>query len=208
MRDHTHSHASLHTHRNNIKSADIMHWGCMQGCYSHWGWGGDMSAAAAHRLKYEVNCLSMKLNMISDMTSESLWCPVSLYCVISSSYTKCLYMQEKHKFVFSFILMMWLENPWLCTLASLIRSQVFSFSFLSQSIEEVGGYVLIALNTAPRIPLENLRIIRGHSLYEGEFALSVLANYDKATGQGTSELLLTSLTGQSNYTFSMTRFCH
>uniref|UniRef100_A0A7N6AFS8 Receptor protein-tyrosine kinase n=1 Tax=Anabas testudineus TaxID=64144 RepID=A0A7N6AFS8_ANATE len=68
-------------------------------------------------------------------------------------------------------------------------------SFL-RSIEEVGGYVLIALNTASRIPLENLRIIRGHSLYEGEFALSVLANYDKTTGQGTSELLLTSLTGQ------------
>lgn len=69
--------------------------------------------------------------------------------------------------------------------------------FSPQSIEEVGGYVLIALNTASRIPLENLRIIRGHSLYEGEFALAVLANNDKATGQGTNELLLTSLTGQS-----------
>lgn len=66
-----------------------------------------------------------------------------------------------------------------------------------QSIEEVGGYVLIALNTATRIPLENLHIIRGHSLYEGKFALSVLANYDKATGQGTKELLLNSLTGES-----------
>jgi len=60
----------------------------------------------------------------------------------------------------------------------------------------VGGYVLIALNTASRIPLENLRIIRGHSLYEGAFALAVLANYDKATDQGTTELLLTSLTGR------------
>ncbi|XP_010727531.3 epidermal growth factor receptor [Larimichthys crocea] len=66
-------------------------------------------------------------------------------------------------------------------------------SFL-RSIEEVGGYVLIGLNTAPRIPLENLRIIRGHSLYEREFALAVLGNYNKSTGQGTSELLLTSLT--------------
>uniref|UniRef100_A0A1A8CXK3 Receptor protein-tyrosine kinase n=1 Tax=Nothobranchius kadleci TaxID=1051664 RepID=A0A1A8CXK3_NOTKA len=66
-------------------------------------------------------------------------------------------------------------------------------SFL-RSIEEVSGYVLIALNTASRIPLENLRIIRGHSLYEGAFALSVLANYEKTTGQGTTELLLTSLT--------------
>uniref|UniRef100_G3PYZ7 Receptor protein-tyrosine kinase n=1 Tax=Gasterosteus aculeatus aculeatus TaxID=481459 RepID=G3PYZ7_GASAC len=66
-------------------------------------------------------------------------------------------------------------------------------SFLS-SIEEVGGYVLIALNTASRIPLQNLRIIRGHSLYEGMFGLAVLTNYDKPTGQMTSELLLTSLT--------------
>nr|XP_043883155.1 epidermal growth factor receptor isoform X2 [Solea senegalensis] len=66
-------------------------------------------------------------------------------------------------------------------------------SFL-RSIEEVGGYVLIALNTAPRITLENLRIIRGHSLYEGKFALTVLANKDKATGQSTREIVLTSLT--------------
>lgn len=69
--------------------------------------------------------------------------------------------------------------------------------FSPQSIEEVGGYVLIALNTANRISLENLRIIRGHSLYEGGFALAVLANYDTKTDQGTNELLLTSLTGQS-----------
>uniref|UniRef100_A0A3Q3X0G2 Receptor protein-tyrosine kinase n=1 Tax=Mola mola TaxID=94237 RepID=A0A3Q3X0G2_MOLML len=67
-------------------------------------------------------------------------------------------------------------------------------SFL-RSIEEVGGYVLIALNTASRIPLENLRIIRGHSLYERKFALAVLANFNKATGQGTTELPLISLTG-------------
>uniref|UniRef100_A0A3Q2Y878 Receptor protein-tyrosine kinase n=1 Tax=Hippocampus comes TaxID=109280 RepID=A0A3Q2Y878_HIPCM len=66
-------------------------------------------------------------------------------------------------------------------------------SFL-RTIEEVGGYVLIALNTASRISLDNLRIIRGHSLYEGSFALTVLANYDKVSGLGTSELLLSSLT--------------
>lgn len=67
-----------------------------------------------------------------------------------------------------------------------------------QSIQEVGGYVLIALNTASRIPLDNLRIIRGHSLYDGGFALTVLLNYDKAKGRGTTELSLTSLTGQSH----------
>ncbi|XP_076000694.1 epidermal growth factor receptor [Genypterus blacodes] len=68
-----------------------------------------------------------------------------------------------------------------------------NLSFL-RSIQEVGGYVLIALNTASSIPLENLRIIRGHSLYEGAYALAVLVNYDKAKGRGTTELPLISLT--------------
>lgn len=77
-----------------------------------------------------------------------------------------------------------------------VNSKISFFFSSPQSIEEVSGYVLIALNAAPRIPLENLRIIRGHSLYEGKFALSVLANIDKNTGQGTTELLLTSLTGK------------
>ncbi|KAM4605499.1 epidermal growth factor receptor [Polymixia lowei] len=66
-------------------------------------------------------------------------------------------------------------------------------SFL-RSIQEVGGYVLIALNTASRIPLDNLRIIRGHSLYDGGFALAVLLNYNKSMGIGSTELPLTSLT--------------
>ncbi|XP_028328295.1 epidermal growth factor receptor-like [Gouania willdenowi] len=63
-----------------------------------------------------------------------------------------------------------------------------------RSIEEVGGYVLIALNSASIIPLENLRIIRGHALYDAGYALNVLANYDKAKGQGTNHILLTNLT--------------
>uniref|UniRef100_A0A3B5AVZ7 receptor protein-tyrosine kinase n=1 Tax=Stegastes partitus TaxID=144197 RepID=A0A3B5AVZ7_9TELE len=71
-----------------------------------------------------------------------------------------------------------------------------SFLRVKTSIEEVGGYVLIALNTAPRISLENLRIVRGHTLYEGEFALAVLSNYEKGTDQATSEILLTNLTGR------------
>uniref|UniRef100_A0A8C7USY3 receptor protein-tyrosine kinase n=1 Tax=Oncorhynchus mykiss TaxID=8022 RepID=A0A8C7USY3_ONCMY len=69
-------------------------------------------------------------------------------------------------------------------------------SFL-RSIQEVGGYVLIALNTANRIPLDNLRIIRGHTLYDSGFALAVVLNYNKSMRAGTTELPLTSLTGQS-----------
>ncbi|XP_070409614.1 melanoma receptor tyrosine-protein kinase isoform X2 [Nothobranchius furzeri] len=69
-------------------------------------------------------------------------------------------------------------------------------SFL-QSIQEVGGYVLVAMNEAPTVPLVNLRLIRGQSLYEGRFALLVLSNYNKdnssVTG-GMRQLLLSNLT--------------
>ncbi|XP_051970903.1 epidermal growth factor receptor-like isoform X1 [Xyrauchen texanus] len=51
-------------------------------------------------------------------------------------------------------------------------------SFL-RSIEEVGGYVLIGLNYVDVIPLENLRLIRGHSLFKNKYALAVMSNYHR-----------------------------
>nr|XP_023663224.1 epidermal growth factor receptor-like [Paramormyrops kingsleyae] len=73
-------------------------------------------------------------------------------------------------------------------------------SFL-QTVQEVGGYVLIALNKAANIPLDNLRIIRGHTLYEDMFALAVMSNYEKQFTtktqnftKGVRELSLRSLT--------------
>uniref|UniRef100_A0A3B5ARF5 Receptor protein-tyrosine kinase n=1 Tax=Stegastes partitus TaxID=144197 RepID=A0A3B5ARF5_9TELE len=51
-------------------------------------------------------------------------------------------------------------------------------SFL-QSIQEVGGYVLIAMNEAATIPLVNLRLIRGQNLYEDQYALLVVSNYNR-----------------------------
>ncbi|XP_076617179.1 melanoma receptor tyrosine-protein kinase-like [Chaetodon auriga] len=65
-------------------------------------------------------------------------------------------------------------------------------SFL-QSIEEVGGNVLIALNEPAVIPLVNLRLIRGQKLYENQFALTVMANFKNATA-GLKQLQLSSLT--------------
>ncbi|KAL1790884.1 epidermal growth factor receptor, partial [Sigmodon hispidus] len=52
----------------------------------------------------------------------------------------------------------------------------YDLSFL-KTIQEVAGYVLIALNTVENIPLENLQIIRGNTLYENTYALAVLSNY-------------------------------
>ncbi|XP_069033669.1 melanoma receptor tyrosine-protein kinase-like [Embiotoca jacksoni] len=51
-------------------------------------------------------------------------------------------------------------------------------SFL-QSIQEVGGYVLIAMNEVSTVPLVNLKLIRGQNLYEGQYALLVMSNYNK-----------------------------
>ncbi|XP_028288363.1 melanoma receptor tyrosine-protein kinase-like isoform X2 [Parambassis ranga] len=51
-------------------------------------------------------------------------------------------------------------------------------SFL-QSIQEVGGYVLIAMNEVATVPLVNLRLIRGQNLYEGQYALLVMSNYNR-----------------------------
>ncbi|KAI2648842.1 Epidermal growth factor receptor [Labeo rohita] len=48
-------------------------------------------------------------------------------------------------------------------------------SFL-RSIEEVGGYVLIGINYVDVIPLDNLRLIRGHALFDGKYGLAVVAN--------------------------------
>ncbi|XP_061059662.1 epidermal growth factor receptor-like [Eubalaena glacialis] len=52
----------------------------------------------------------------------------------------------------------------------------YNLSFL-KTIQEVAGYVLIALNTVEKIPLEKLQIIRGNVLYENTDALAVLSNY-------------------------------
>uniref|UniRef100_A0A8C2AN65 receptor protein-tyrosine kinase n=1 Tax=Cyprinus carpio TaxID=7962 RepID=A0A8C2AN65_CYPCA len=68
------------------------------------------------------------------------------------------------------------------------------FSFL-QSIREVTGYILIAINQFRRLPLEQLRVIRGTSLYEDRFALAILVNYQKDGVYGLRELGLTHLTG-------------
>uniref|UniRef100_A0A671PX92 Receptor protein-tyrosine kinase n=1 Tax=Sinocyclocheilus anshuiensis TaxID=1608454 RepID=A0A671PX92_9TELE len=67
-------------------------------------------------------------------------------------------------------------------------------SFL-QSIREVTGYILIAINQFRRLPLEQLRVIRGTSLYEDRFALAILVNYQKDGVYGLKELGLTHLTG-------------
>ncbi|XP_058930551.2 epidermal growth factor receptor isoform X2 [Kogia breviceps] len=67
----------------------------------------------------------------------------------------------------------------------------YDLSFL-KTIQEVAGYVLIALNTVEKIPLEKLQIIRGNVLYENTHALAVLSNYG-ANKTGLRELPMRNL---------------
>lgn len=74
----------------------------------------------------------------------------------------------------------------------------FSYSHLfltRQSIREVTGYILLAINEFSRLPLDNLRVIRGNVLYENQYALAVMINYRKDGEHGLQELGLTHLTG-------------
>nr|KAF6469320.1 epidermal growth factor receptor [Molossus molossus] len=70
----------------------------------------------------------------------------------------------------------------------------YDLSFL-KTIQEVAGYVLIALNVVEKIPLENLQVIRGNMLFENTHALSVLSNYGPGNS-GLRELPLRNLQGQ------------
>ncbi|KAM4740868.1 receptor tyrosine-protein kinase erbB-3a [Anableps anableps] len=67
------------------------------------------------------------------------------------------------------------------------------FSFL-QSIKEVTGHILFAMNEFSRLPLDNLRVIRGNTLFEDRYALAVMINYQKIGQYGLQELGFSNLT--------------
>lgn len=79
-------------------------------------------------------------------------------------------------------------------------SPSFFFSPSMQSIREVTGYVLVALNQFDYLPLENLRIVRGTKLYEGRYALAIFLNYRRDGYYGLRQLGLRNLTGMSDGT--------
>ncbi|KAK2511787.1 hypothetical protein Q9233_016717 [Columba guinea] len=66
-------------------------------------------------------------------------------------------------------------------------------SFL-QTIREVTGYILIAMNVFSSLPLRNLRVIRGTQFYEEKFALFVLLNYNPNATHALRHLGLNQLT--------------
>ncbi|KAG9475928.1 hypothetical protein GDO78_002806 [Eleutherodactylus coqui] len=63
-----------------------------------------------------------------------------------------------------------------------------------KDIQEVGGYVLVAINTVKNIPLDNLRVIRGNTLFKNSSALSVFSNFmDANPNMGLEELSMRNL---------------
>ncbi|XP_070538991.1 epidermal growth factor receptor-like [Ptychodera flava] len=66
-------------------------------------------------------------------------------------------------------------------------------SFL-ESIREISGYVLIALNNVPSVPLFNLRVIRGETTWQNNSLAVILNHHFSETGIGLRELPLISLT--------------
>ena len=73
-------------------------------------------------------------------------------------------------------------------------------------IQEVTGYVIVSANFVESLGLDNLRIIRGQTLYSDEdgrgYSLYVTLNYkeDSSTAIGLKELRLKSLTGKFEVT--------
>ncbi|NXX16176.1 ERBB3 kinase, partial [Podargus strigoides] len=63
-----------------------------------------------------------------------------------------------------------------------------------QTIREVTGYILIAMNVFASLPLQNLRVIRGTQFYEEKFALFVLLNYNPNATHALRHLRLNQLT--------------
>lgn len=66
-----------------------------------------------------------------------------------------------------------------------------------QWIREVTGYVLVAMNEFPTLPLPNLRVVRGTQVYDGKFAIFVMLNYNTNSSHALRQLRFTQLTGQS-----------
>lgn len=82
-----------------------------------------------------------------------------------------------------------------------MESASYDFSFL-RNIREVVGYVLIVSVFADTVPLENLRVIRGRTLYTDphtsqSYSLYVAINYSREKSNvGLKTLPLTSLHGK------------
>ena len=103
------------------------------------------------------------------------------YNTYKSTYTNCTYVDGNLELIY------------------LTEQENYDLSFL-QDIREITGYVLIFTIFTDYIPLTNLRIIRGQTLWEGKngkrYSLAVFLNFKEASNVGLKELRFTSLHGK------------
>ncbi|XP_041656341.1 receptor tyrosine-protein kinase erbB-3b isoform X2 [Cheilinus undulatus] len=128
--------------------------------------------------------LSWKLQTVSSQTHEVV-CPGTQNGLSSTGSQENQYNLTKDRYTGCEIIMGNLE-------ITQIESN-WDISFL-KTVREVTGYVLIAVNNFQEIPLGQLRVIRGNSLYERRFALSIFFNYPKDGSNGLWQLGLANLT--------------
>ncbi|KAH0629286.1 hypothetical protein JD844_011234 [Phrynosoma platyrhinos] len=83
---------------------------------------------------------------------------------------------------------------------------IFSFVFF-QTIREVTGYVLIAMNLFTYLPLHNLRIIRGTQYYEDKYALYIVLNYIENVPHSLHQVGFNQLTVLSGKVITSCPFC-
>lgn len=110
--------------------------------------------------------------------------PQKRYNNLRTTYTNCTFVDGNLEIVF-------LDDPKIN----------YDLSFL-KDIQEITGYLLITAVYAEKVPLTNLRIIRGKTLYESmpgpsQYSLFVALNYHlNSTSIGMKELGFTSLHGK------------
>ncbi|KAM9410152.1 receptor tyrosine-protein kinase erbB-3-like [Pholidichthys leucotaenia] len=125
------------------------------------------------------------LQLCSAQTQGVVFCPGTQNSLSTTGSSEIQYNLMKDRYAGCDIVMGNLEIT--------MMEHTRDFSFL-QSIKEVTGYILFAVNEFTRLPLHHLRVIRGNTLYEDQYALAVMVNYQKGGEHGLQELGLTHLT--------------
>ncbi|KAF7667758.1 hypothetical protein LDENG_00051340 [Lucifuga dentata] len=146
-----------------------------------------MKMVSAHARKLQVLCVLLPcfLQVCCAQTQEVVVCSGTQNALSLTGSSDIQYNLMKEMYTGCEIVMGNLE------ITMMEHSRDFSFL---QSIREVTGYILLAVNEFSRLPLDHLRVIRGKTLYENRFALAVMVNYQKGGQYGLQELGLTNLT--------------
>uniref|UniRef100_A0A673GNT8 Receptor protein-tyrosine kinase n=1 Tax=Sinocyclocheilus rhinocerous TaxID=307959 RepID=A0A673GNT8_9TELE len=129
-------------------------------------------------MKFTKLLLFRELGIVCLVLISAVWCSVSERKVCQGTNNKLTLLAQPDDHYRAMVRMYSNCTVVLENLEITNVQEYHDLSFL-RSIEEVGGYVLIGINYVDVIPLENLRLIRGHSLFDGKYGLAVVANFHR-----------------------------